>query len=151
PQLGAPIAIYRYARASGDVAFVIARFDPKDFRPAQLKNGRWVWNLAGAPTLLYRLPRIEQALAAGETIWIADGEKDADALEAEGAAATCCARAQGWTLELAEQLTGARRIRIVADRDGGTGERQARDVAALLVEAGAIASNDIEIVQAAEG
>jgi hypothetical protein len=152
PQLGEPIAVYRYERASGDVAFVIARFEPKDFRPAQLKQGRWVWNLHDAPALLYRFRDVDQAIAQGDTVWIVDGEKDADALAATGATATCCARAQGWTVELAEQLTGARRVRIVADRDAnGTGRRQAHEVARLLVDVAAIASADIEIVEAREG
>jgi hypothetical protein len=150
-QLGEPVAVYEYRRLSGELAFAVCRFDPKDFRPAQLHGSRWVWNLRDAPVLPYRLQDVERALAAGETIHIVDGEKDADAIAAAGGVATCCARAQGWTLELAEQLTGARRIRIVADRDGGTGARQAREVAKLLVDAGAIASSDIELVQAREG
>lgn len=151
PQLGTPIAVYPYRRLSGDVAFVVCRFDPKDFRPAQQRGGRWVWNLHDAPVLPYRLPELDQALADSQTIWIVDGEKDADALAAAGAAATCCARSQGWTIDLAEQLTGARHIRIVADRDNGTGLRQALEVRDLLVRAGAVASCDIDIVQAAAG
>jgi hypothetical protein len=152
PKLGEPVAVYRYARASGEVAFVVARFEPKDFRPAQRRNGRWVWTLDNAPALPYRLPLLEEALGAGDTIWIVDGEKDADALAAAGVTATCCARSQGWTVELAEQLTGARRVRIVADRDGnGTGFRQALEVRDLLVKAAAIASSDIELVEAADG
>lgn len=149
--LGNPVAIYPYTRISGDVAFVVCRFDPKDFRPAQPRNGKWVWNLQGAPTLLYRLPDVERALASGDTIWITDGEKDADALTYHGATATCCARAQSWTLDHSEQLTGARHIKIVADRDGGTGVKQASEIASSLVESGAIASCDIDIVQAAVG
>lgn len=151
PQLGEPVAVYRYENAAGSCCFVQARFEPKDFRPAQLKAGRWVWNLSGAPVLLYRLPRVEGALEAGETIYVVDGEKDADAIEAAGGCATCCARPQGWTLEHSEQLTGARRVRIVVDRDSGAGARQAREVAASLVEAGAVASSDIDFVQAREG
>ncbi len=151
PQLGKPVAVYEYQRASGDTAFVVCRFDPKDFRPAQHRGERWVWNLEGAPVLPYRLPQIEEALAASETIWIVDGEKDADAIVDNGGYATCCARSQGWTLELAEQLTGARQIRIVADKDAGVGLKQARDVRDTLVRAGAIASCDIEIDTAAAG
>jgi hypothetical protein len=150
-RLGDPVAVYEYRRLDGDLAFVVCRFDPKEFRPAQLRGGRWVWNLRDAPVLPYRLADVDRALAAGDTIYVVDGEKDADAIAAAGGVATCCARAQGWTAELAEQLTGARRIRIVADRDGGTGARQAREVAKLLVEAGAIASCDVELVQAREG
>jgi hypothetical protein len=152
PQLGEPSTAYPYQRSSGDIAFVVCRFEPKDFRPAQHKNGRWVWNLNNAPILPYRLPEVEDALGKGDTIWIVDGEKDADALAREGVVATCCARSQGWTLELAEQLTGARRIKIIADRDtNGTGLTQALQVREMLIAAGAVASCDTEILQAAEG
>lgn len=151
PNLGEPVATYPYQRLSGDTAFVICRFAPKDFRPAQLKNGRWAWNLTNAPVLLYQLPQVDEAIAAGTTIWIVDGEKDADALTEAGAVATCCARAQNWTLEHSEQLTSARRIRIVADRDNGTGQRQAQEIVDSLVQAGALARMDIEIVHAAQG
>jgi hypothetical protein len=150
-KLGEPVAVYKYQRASGDVAFVVCRFEPKDFRPAQLRGGRWVWNLEGAPALLYRLPAVERSLGAGDGVWIVDGEKDADALATAGVCATCSARAQGWSLAHSEQLTGARWIRIVVDQDGGVGARQAEAVRASLVDAGAIASSDIELVQAAEG
>ena len=150
-QLGEPVVVYDYRLASGARAFVVCRFEPKDFRPAQKKNGRWVWNLQDAPRLLYRLPEVERALAEGETVWITDGEKDADALAGAGVCATCCARAQGWTTEHSDQLTGARRVRIVVDRDDGVGAKQARQVAESLVAAGAVASVDIEFVQAAAG
>jgi hypothetical protein len=151
PKLGDPVAVYQYQRASGDVAFVVCRFEPKDFRSAQQKDGRWSWSIKSAPKLLYRLPEVEQALAEGRTVWVVDGEKDADALAAAGECATCCARAQSWTIEHSEQLTGARRVRVVVDRDNGVGAKQARQVARSLVDNAGVASIDIEFVQAAEG
>lgn len=152
PTLGHPVAVYPYARSSGDVAFVVARFDPKDFRPAmRTDNGQWRWTLNGAPALLYQLPRVEDALAHGETIWIVDGEKDADALLERGQTATCCARSQGWSLNLADQLIGVRNIRIVADKDNGPGMKQALEVRDLLLQVTGIGSHEIEIVHAAEG
>lgn len=152
PQLGLPIAVYYYQRISGEAAFAVCRFEPKNFRPAHLAaNGRWAWNLHDCPALLYHLPDVEDALAKGETIWIVDGEKDADALSDYGATATCCARAQGWTSELAEQLIGARRVRIVADNDAGPGIQQALQVRETLLAVTGLGSNDIEIVRALEG
>lgn len=152
PTLGHPVAVYSYPRVSGDVAFVVARFDPKDFRPATKTDaGKWRWSLSGAPALLYQLPRIEEALANGETIWIVDGEKDADALLDRGQAATCCARAQGWSLDLADQLIGARRVRIVADNDNGAGMKQALEVRDLLLQVTGIGSHEIEIIRSAAG
>lgn len=154
PQYGEPTAIYPYRRLSGDTSFVICRFqngDKKEFRPAQLKNGKWVWNIQGQPTLLYRFPEISEAIRSGETVWIVDGEKDADALAAKGVAATTWAHTQGWAIEHAEELTGAKRIRIVQDRDGGQGVKQTDILRESLVRSGAIAASDIEVVEAAEG
>jgi hypothetical protein len=151
PQLGDPVATYEYRNIAGDTKFGNARFDPKDFRMFTVTpDGKIRWTIEGAPPLLYQLPRIEEALIKGETIWIVDGEKDADALSDRGHAATCCARAQGWSLELADQLIGARRIKIVADR-GGNGMNQAIEVRDLLLQVTGIGSHEIEIVQAAEG
>ncbi len=150
PQLGEPTEVYEYERASGDLAFVVCRFDPKDFRPAQWRGERWAWSLDGAPVLPYRLPDIEVAAATGQTLWIVDGEKDADALADTGACATCCARSQGWTPELADQVAHCEQINIVADLDGGTGAKQARDVRDLLIEAG-VAPEVIGIHASASG
>ena len=153
PQLGDPVAVYEYRNLAGETLFGNARFEePKDFRvftPAG--NGKYRWSIEGAPKLLYQLPRLEEALVKGETIWIVDGEKDADALCDRGLPATCCARAQGWSLELADQLIGVRRVRIVADNDGGPGMRQAQEVRDLLLQVTGIGSHEIEIVQAAAG
>ncbi len=152
PQLGDPVAVYEYRRVSGETAFGNARFEPKDFRCFTILDGGKIrWSIANAPKLLYQLPRLEEALQKGETVWIVDGEKDADALLDRGQAATCCARAQGWSLELADQLIGARRIRIVADNDNGPGMRQAEEVRELLLQVTGIGSHEIEIVHAAAG
>jgi hypothetical protein len=153
PQLGVPVHVYEYPRASGEVAFVNARFEPKDFRVAHpTSNGRWAWTIGEqTPQLLYALPDVELALANGDTIWITDGEKDADALSDRGICATCCARAQGWSAELAEQLIGVRSVTIVADWDGGPGLRQALEVRELLLAVTGIGSHEIEIVRAVEG
>lgn len=37
--------------------------------------------------MLYRLPEIMAAIAAGHEVWLAEGEKDADALTAAGVVA----------------------------------------------------------------
>ncbi len=152
PQLGDPVAAYEYRNIAGETLFGNARFEPKDFRCfTVIPGGKVRWSIEGAPKLLYQLPRLEQALRDGELIWIVDGEKDADALLDRGQAATCCARAQGWSLELADQLIGARRVRIVADNDSGPGMKQALEVRELLLQVTGLGSHEIEIVRAAVG
>ena len=72
----------------------------------------------GADAILYRLPGLLAAIEAGETVYWAEGEKDADALVRLGYAAT--SHHQGASKATAEQaawLAGARRVVICADLD----------------------------------
>ena len=41
------------------------------------------------PRVLYRLPGVVAGLAGGRTVFVAEGEKDVDALVAAGECATC--------------------------------------------------------------
>jgi Protein of unknown function (DUF3987) len=63
----------------------------------------------GAATLvLYRLPAVLKAVADGETIYLTEGEKDADSLAALGLVATTNAMGAGkWTAQYSEDLRGA--------------------------------------------
>lgn len=129
PQLGAPVKVYDYVAADGELVFVVARFEPgpdgetKTFRQARLEQGRWVWNLQGITSKpLYRLPRILEHVASGsrEPIYVAAGEKDVEAIEAAGAVATCCPMGEGqgkWLDEHTAALADAACVTIVADYD----------------------------------
>lgn len=161
PQLGEPVDVYRYERASGGLAYVVCRFEPKDFRQAHLEEGDWVWSLDGVERILFRLPQVQRGLAAGDRVWVAEGEKDVQALEAAGVVATCNPMGAGkWTDELSEQLKGARAVRIVVDQDpdekrgedGLTpGERHALAVAESLPRVAGVGSGAIELVRPATG
>ena len=86
------------------------------------------------------------AARAGETVYIAEGEKDVHALERAGAVATCNPGGSGkWRGDYTSALVGAQVI-IVADRDPA-GRKHAVKVAASL--AGVAAS--VRIVEAATG
>src|SRR4249919_950852 len=83
------VATYDYVDTAGALLYQVVRFDPKDFRQRRPDgNGGWVWNLRGVDRVLYHLPAVQAAIDAGDTIWIAEGEKDADALRAQGVTAT---------------------------------------------------------------
>jgi hypothetical protein len=161
PELGRPVKVYRYLDEAHRLLFVVCRFEPKDFRQARLVGSRWRWDLNGTPRVLYRLPRLQAALATGETIYIVEGEKDVEAIEAAGGVATCNPQGAGkWTDELSEQLQGARRVRIVVDRDPDEkrgadrftpGERHAREIVESLGRVAGVASCEIELVQAVGG
>jgi hypothetical protein len=132
---GRIVAIYDYTDETGALRFQCVRFEPKNFkqrRPDPSKPGGWVWNLNGARRVLYRLPDVRTALTAGRAIFIAEGEKDCDALATHGFAATCNPMGAGkWLPEHTETLRGAARVVVIADKDT-PGRNHAQAVATAL-------------------
>lgn len=126
------VATYDYFDAGGTSLFQTVRFEPKDFRQRRPDGrGGWVWNLKGIDPVLYRLPDVLEAVAAGRIIFIAEGEKDADRLAALGFAATCNPMgAEKWRDAYSEILRGARVV-ILPDNDA-PGRGHARAVARSL-------------------
>ena len=73
--------------------------------------------LKGAQAPLYRLPEVLEATASGDTVWVVEGEKDADTMASIGLCGTTGPNgANPWTDEQVESLRGAEVV-IVADRD----------------------------------
>lgn len=96
--------------------------------------------------LPYRLPEVLTAIAAGRTVWVVEGEKDADRLAQLGVAATCNDGGAGkWNTEYAAHLAGADVV-VVADRDA-PGWRHAEQVVATLLPV----ARSVEVVRAAVG
>jgi hypothetical protein len=88
-------------------------------------HGEWVWEgvRKDLPSVLYRLPEVNEAIKAGKEIIIVEGEKDADNMWKLGIPATCNpdgAAGAGvkpkWRVEHSEQLRGAD-IVIMGDHD----------------------------------
>lgn len=139
-------ATYAYTDEAGEPLFYAERRYPKGFRQYRIENGRKVWDLEGVRRVLYRLPRVIEAVRNGETVYIAEGEKDVHAFEAAGVTATCNPMGAGsWRPEYSGILAGAEVV-IVADADK-SGRAHARKVAASLT--GKAAS--VTVVEAAEG
>ncbi|MFR9806451.1 hypothetical protein ACL02T_29805 [Pseudonocardia sp. RS010] len=120
------VATYPYCDADGRVIYEVSRWEPKEFTvrvvdTAGRRQPRWP---VKDRRVLYRLPTVLAAVAAGERVWIAEGEKDADALAAVGAVGTCNAggaAAEGaqhdrWLPQYTETLRGAHVV-IVQDLD----------------------------------
>jgi hypothetical protein len=84
------VATYDYVDAHGILQYQTVRYDPKGFaqRHPDSQNG-WVWNMHGVRPLIYHLPEILQAIAAGQVICTAEGEEDVEAIRRCGYAATC--------------------------------------------------------------
>jgi len=129
------VATYDYTDESGNLLFQCVRFAPKDFRQRRrdpAKPDQWLWNLKNTRRALYRLPEVHAALAAGRTIFIAEGEKDCDALAKAGFSATCNPMGAGkWLPEHTATLQGAACVVVIADKDD-PGRRHAQAVAVAL-------------------
>lgn len=122
------VAAYDYVDEEGRPLFGVARLPGKDFRQRRPDGS---WGIKGVRRVLYRLPQVIDAVKAGKTVWIAEGEKDVHALEAAGQVATTNPGGAGkWRAEYGEHLRDAR-VAILADKDA-PGRKHARQVAASL-------------------
>ncbi len=145
-QLAEPelVICYRYDHADGTPAGTVCRYitryehvTEKSFIQRHWDPSRKRYIAGGFDPVLYHLPQVHAAIAAGETIYVVEGEKDADnAITRCGVTATCNAMGAGsFTATHAEQLRGAREVVIVADRDE-PGRRHAAKVRELLTDQG---------------
>jgi len=129
------VAAYDYTDEAGTLLFQVVRFEPKDFRQRRPDvAGGWAWKLGKTRRVLYRLPEVIATVQDGGTIYLTEGEKDADAINAlpDGnmLATTNPGGAGKWRPEFPEVLRGAAVV-IVQDKDDA-GRRHARQVAASL-------------------
>lgn len=132
-------AAYDYRDEAGRLRYQVVRLIPKSFRlrrPDPARPGRWLWNLGDCEALPYRLPELLAALAAGETIFVVEGEKDADALAALGLTATTNHGGAGkWTLACSRRFPAGAKIAVLADNDR-PGRAHAVQVARKLADRG---------------
>lgn len=131
---GEAVAVYDYVGEDGKLLFQVLRTAAKEFpqrRPDSSKRGGWAWSTKDTRRVLYRLPRVLQAVDAGDAVFVCEGEKDVQAIEAAGAVATCNPGGAGkWADEYSQVLRGTVVV-VVADRDKA-GRDHARRVAASL-------------------
>jgi hypothetical protein len=131
---GPALAIYPYHDEEGELLFEVCRTADKQFptrRPDPSAKYGVRWNLNGTRRVLYRLPELVAAVAAGQPIYVVEGEKDVESIRRTGAAATCNPHGAGkWRFEYGAFLRGVD-VRIVADCDA-EGREHARQVAASL-------------------
>jgi putative DNA primase/helicase len=140
-----PTKQYDYPDAAGNLRLVVFRIETsspdgtrkKTFKQAHPDAGGVLCLGQGEGELpLYRLPEVLAARNSGKTIFLVEGEKDADNLRGIGLAATCNPMGAGkWRPEYTEHLAGAALVVIIPDNDTA-GEKHALKVAPLLVKAG---------------
>ena len=123
-------ATHDYRDEAGDLLFQVVRFEPKGFRQRKPNAaGGWDWSVKGTRRVPYRLPELLADPAA--TVYVVEGEKDADNLACRGLVATCnSGGAAKWTAELSKYLAG-RQVIILPDADEA-GRKHSQQVAALL-------------------
>jgi putative DNA primase/helicase len=109
------VETYDYPNAAGELLFQVVRYEPKDFRQRRADGA---WTTADVEKVLYRLPRVIAAVAAaGEAIFVVEGEKAVHALESFGLTATCSPGGAGkWRPEYSPCLRGADVI-LLPDND----------------------------------
>jgi AAA domain-containing protein len=125
------VATFDYPDRAGAPAYQVVKYDdPKSFRVRRSDgNGGWIWNLQGMTRVLYNLPDVLAVAAQGWRIYVTEGEKDADAINALGLCATTNVFGAGkWAEQYSEALRGAEVV-VIADRDD-VGRKHAREVAA---------------------
>lgn len=129
-----PEAVYPYRDESGTLLFEVVRLPGKQFRQRRPDGaGGYEWKVGDVRRVLYRLPELIGA-SPESVVYIAEGEKDVDALAARGLIATCNPMgAEKWhhVAEHAREVLRGRDVVVVADRDD-VGRRHAEAVAESL-------------------
>ena len=128
------VATFDYHDANGVVQFQTVKTDPKDFfqrRPDPKRQGEWINNLQGVDkTLPWGLPQLLTADPAA-TVYITEGEKDAERLRDEGLVATTNALGAGnWTPAHAAWILG--RTAVALEDNDAEGRKRVEKVAATM-------------------
>jgi replicative DNA helicase len=126
PCSGHKAAEYRYTDEDGVFLFASCRCSRKgegcktpfaQWQPDPSKKSGKRWNLTGVRRVPYRLPEILAAQALGRTVYVVEGEKDADRLASMGLTATSSPMGAGkWLNEFAAFFRGLNVV-VIADRD----------------------------------
>jgi len=122
------VKTYGYTDAEGHLLYQVCRFEPKVFRQRRPNDANgWIWDLKGVQRVLYRLPEVLKT----DEIFLVEGEKDADNLQALGLKATTNPGGAGkWQNSYTQALVG-KHIFIIPDNDE-PGRKHAQQVAAAL-------------------
>jgi len=114
------VAKYNYTDADGVMLYQVLRLEPKSFRQRRPDgNGGWIWKLDDVPRVPYRLPELLNYPDA--TIFITEGEKDADRVASLNHCATTVAGGK-WTEDCVKALAGRDCLILQDNDDAGAGK-----------------------------
>ncbi len=143
------VAEYRYVDEAGRLLYEVLRKKPKGFSQRKPRpGGGWEYKTADVRKVLYRLPDVIAAVAAGRPVYVVEGEKDADRLAHLGICATTSPGGAGKWLKVmdAPKVLTDGHVVIVAD-DDAPGFAHAGDVARSLRDV----ARSVQVVKAAVG
>lgn len=115
-------AVYHHTDTDGNYICTKVRLRPKDFRYGILKDGRFAFGLGGKKRKSIKafyckdLTKLKKAAADGKIVFVAEGEKDIDALYTHGLLGLSCGGVNDWCKGVADVLQGAAVV-ILADND----------------------------------
>lgn len=147
--LGKLVKVYDYHDANGNLVHQTLRFEPKRFlqrRPAaegMHAGGKvarydkrsckwWIWTLDGIEPVLFRLPELLKT-PVDQPVFVCEGEKDVETLEALGPVATTAPMGAGKWRESYTKVLEKRDVIICPD-DDDAGRRHAEIVATALLK-----------------
>lgn len=147
-----PIAItYPYTDLAGRLVYEVLRRPGKRFsqrRPDHDRPGEYLANLDGVERVPYRWPALFVAAQRGQTVFVVEGEKDADRLGELNLTATTSAQGASWEWpdDWAEHFRGAGQVVVIADNDapGRAAAVQRAAVIRTLV-------SDVRVIEALPG
>ena len=131
---------YIYSDKDGTTLYrktVLRSADSKSaYYERKLDSGKFAKGMQGVEKTLYRLPEVLAAATAAKTIWLVEGEKDADTLVALKLVATTAGGSGDWNGGFAPLFTGAEQVVILPDNDAPGrkyAELAARDISLTQV------------------
>jgi hypothetical protein len=131
------VARYPYRDEHENLLFTVERLEPgyrgerKTFRQVPANGRRGSGAMKGVRLVLYRLPEVLAAVAAGQPVFVVEGEKDVHALKAVGVTATCPPMGAGKARRCDWSPLADAEVLVIADRDQ-PGRNHARDVLGIL-------------------
>ena len=129
PEPSRVVATYDYTDEQGELLYQVQRLEPKNFRQRRPEGeGGWSGSLGDVRRVLYRLPQV----LAAQDVFVVEGERDVETLEAAGVVATTNSggASQPWRPEYTAALTG-KSVVVIPDADKPGRERGGHIVKAL--------------------
>ena len=120
------VARYGYKNENDELDKIVVRVEyldskgaptgEKDFRCQSIVNGKEVWGFRGKP-LLYHLPMLRKAIKENKTVFLVEGEKDADRIITDFGlvATTNMFGASKWEKSFSAEFEGAKVVICVDD------------------------------------